>query len=627
MNLMQSVLSVPAQFSLIIDANLTDSTSGAIILSGVYEFFVPVDGGIRVGCIEGKDCTLQLTVDWKLPPFAEETTLAKRSYYSDLTKKQLFSQRSSVTKDKEADRWSLQKEFSLAFGYFLEGRFLLDGEASVSISTGTKADDSDYLCTSILNIWPEIRSHPFTRGPKTTALGVRDTIVCGPLAGIMERCVVGGPGFLKFKLSRTYIAEGLFMMIKRGMSTWAPNKLPMKKAIIDFLPRNIAKEMHMDHLQSTIIGETLARVLRYSRVRVRRRFRYGDYLDIKSKMMMTEFLIDRFPNGKVNDQAIGELEVLYEESKKRFVEDAEFRERTQPVQEWDKRHKIAWKNICSISRERYRKVYQRLGVRMEEEGERLHDFYISEALDLLRQKGFITNSKGDEAIVIEGRKLPLVDFAALWHALEIEKADRIVHVADVGKRDKIVTCITVVGLTVTNHCHDPLSHVEFGLLQAEDVKGLGLLQLLDEAKLRCKAILGVKDKEREHTAEALGYGAVKYEVLKNNRLTNYTFSFNDMLKKTGKSFKSLTLKDDRERQLGLHVLRFTEVLGEVCRVLAPHIMCDYLFVLCNKFNRLYSDSWQKVQSGEDSKILLCEATRVSHSSNVAIKNEMLVILL
>ncbi|GJZ25951.1 arginine--tRNA ligase, chloroplastic/mitochondrial-like protein isoform X2, partial [Tanacetum coccineum] len=226
------------------------------------------------------------------------------------------------------------------------------------------------------------------------------------------------------------------------------------------------------------------------------------------------------------------------------------------LREWDKRHKIAWENICSISRERYRKVYQRLGVRMKEEGERLHDFYISEALDLLREKGYNTEVEGDEVIVIEGRKLRLVDFAALWHSLEIGKADRIVHVADVGQRDKIEMCITVVGLTVTNHCHDPLSHVEFGLLQAEDVKGLGLLQLLDEAKLHCKAILGVKDKEREHTAEALGYGAVKYEVLKNNRLTNHTFSFNDMLKKTG---KSLTLKDDRERELGLHVLRFTEV--------------------------------------------------------------------
>ncbi|GKD69745.1 hypothetical protein Tco_1323835, partial [Tanacetum coccineum] len=93
-NLMRSVLSVPAQFSLIIDENLTESTSRAIILSGVYEFLVPTDGSISVGCIKGNDCSLKLKVDWKLPSFFEETTLAKRSYYSDLTKKQVFSERS-----------------------------------------------------------------------------------------------------------------------------------------------------------------------------------------------------------------------------------------------------------------------------------------------------------------------------------------------------------------------------------------------------------------------------------------------------------------------------------------------------------------------------------------------------
>ncbi|GKC95085.1 arginine--tRNA ligase, cytoplasmic-like protein isoform X1, partial [Tanacetum coccineum] len=87
------------------------------------------------------------------------------------------------------------------------------------------------------------------------------------------------------------------------------------------------------------------------------------------------------------------------------------------------------------------------------------------------------------------------------------------------------------GWTVTNHCHDPLSHV--GFVQVEGIEGFGLIQLLDEAKNHCKAFLVGKGKELEHTAEAFGYGAVKYEVLKNNRLTDYTFSFDDMLKEMG----------------------------------------------------------------------------------------------
>ncbi|GKE04262.1 anticodon-binding aminoacyl-tRNA synthetase, class 1a, partial [Tanacetum coccineum] len=175
-----------------------------------------------------------------------------------------------------------------------------------------------------------------------------------------------------------------------------------------------------------------------------------------------------------------------------------------------------------------------------------HDFYISKTKGLLRKQGLTIESKGDEVIFFEGRKLPLVDLAALWHALQKEKADRVVHVADVGQRDKIEICITAAksaGLIVTNNADDPLSHVGFGLVQGKDFEGfrtssnvVDLVNLLDEAKSRCKAVLVEQD-------------------LKNNRLTNYTFSFNDMLNEK----KPYLLKEDGgERELGLHLLRFTE---------------------------------------------------------------------
>ncbi|GKE60208.1 hypothetical protein Tco_1510575, partial [Tanacetum coccineum] len=132
---------------------------------------------VLVGCIKGNDCSLELTVDWKLPPFSEETTLAKRSYYSDLTEKQVFPQSSSVTKDEEDGRWSLQKEISLAFGRPVNGSFRsFPRKVSVSISTGTEADDCDYVCTSVLNIWPEIRSRSGIDGPKRAGLAIKDAI-------------------------------------------------------------------------------------------------------------------------------------------------------------------------------------------------------------------------------------------------------------------------------------------------------------------------------------------------------------------------------------------------------------------------------------------------------------------
>ncbi|GJZ90315.1 anticodon-binding aminoacyl-tRNA synthetase, class 1a [Tanacetum coccineum] len=193
----------------------------------------------------------------------------------------------SKTRYLELDRLDGVFENSLEFGRPVNGSGSFRSfprKVSVSISTGTEADDCDYLCTSVLNIWLEIRSRSGIDGPKRAELAIKDAIDDLSQAGMLERCVVGGPGFLKFKLSKTWIAESIFMMLERGILTWAP-KLPIETAIIHILPRNIAKKMHMGHLQSTIIGDALDNVLEYSGVRVRRRFYYGDYLDIEVRVV------------------------------------------------------------------------------------------------------------------------------------------------------------------------------------------------------------------------------------------------------------------------------------------------------------------------------------------------------
>nr|GFA41902.1 arginine--tRNA ligase, chloroplastic/mitochondrial-like isoform X2 [Tanacetum cinerariifolium] len=279
----------------------------------------------------------------------------------------------------------------------------------------------------------------------------------------------------------------------------------------------------MGHLRSAVIGETLARMLKYSRVDVLRRFHDGNHLDSKLKMMMTEFLIERFPNGEVNDLAIAELEVLYKESKKRFDEDAEFRKRAQ--QGWDERHNIAWLQICKLNRERYEKVYQRMGVHVKEEGKSIYDFNIRTE-DVWREMRLIMESEGDEVILMDGRKLPLVDLVALWHALKIVKADWILCVTDAGQQDNIEMCITAAkraGWIEGDQLHCPLSTVGIGPVQGDDLERFQTLgtkvvnvgNLLDDAKSRCKAVLvgqGKADEwtaeELDHTAEALGYGAV-----------------------------------------------------------------------------------------------------------------------
>ncbi|PWA97106.1 Aminoacyl-tRNA synthetase, class 1a, anticodon-binding [Artemisia annua] len=595
----------------------------------------------------------------KVPQESETTTSAAKDPEEEISKKyrrQLIeSQTTSASrvpdKKKIKVRWSLQEEIAKLFNPALEYALVRWEGVSCSISP-CPIEDGDYLCTSIMETWPEFRKAGSFRGPTDAGLSFRYNIMLLDTTGMIERCVVSGPGFLMFKLSMKWIAESIHKMIKGGIGTFAL-KRSVERAILYFLSGHIAEKMHTGHLRSTVIGETLARILEYSGVEVIRRFHQEDDLELK---MMTEFLIERFPNAFVNDLSPLELEVLYMKSKEMFDEDAEFRERAQQLQSQgcDERHRIAWAQISKISRERNQNIYERLGIHVKEEVSCFDPFdsnniktpYIPRKIE----------SERDEAI----RRKFSVDLAALWHALNVVKADWILHVTDVRQRDRFEMFISAaerLGWIVNDGCPYPLSHVGFGVVQADDYERLRtlsttvvyLVNLLDEAKIRSKAVLvgqGKADEwtaeELEHTAEALGHGAVKYEVLKNNRLTECRINFDEMLnekgntvvylhythaqvcsittnhsraikrlkKSKGVDVEELTLKNYEERELGLHLLRFTEVLGEVCTVLMPHILCEYLYDLCKKFDSFYTCVCQVVGYGvvENRKLLLCEAT-------------------
>ncbi|GJW44610.1 anticodon-binding aminoacyl-tRNA synthetase, class 1a [Tanacetum coccineum] len=466
LHLMRSALAVPANSSLIIKANLFDNTSENEILSGTCEITVGLDGKPTVGSIVSKDYSLSVLVNWKLP--SEELkipsspicppALASNSIVSRLTKRIKFGAHStssmaghstfSMTDPDERNRWSLQEELENVFN------------ASVVWAPFCGSGD----------VWGVLGAAPLGVGPSS-----RSWNWC--YNDMMESCVVCGPGFVKFKLSRKWIAEGIHRILTAGIDTWAP-KLTVKKTVIYCLSQNGGEEMHMGHLRSTIIGETLARVLHHCGVVViLKRIIDKDlpnlnYLDIKLKMMM-EFLIER------KGQAIGELEVLYNESKKMFDEDAGFRDR------------------ANVSQDK--------------------SSYTTTMRDTIE---LMMVTEGDKAVT-KGPNSPLVDLRALRHALIEEKAAR---------RAKLI-------LEDPSKC--PLSHVGFGLVQGDDFKhpkAVDFVYMLDKAKSHCKGLLartGMPDAwttiEIEHAAEALGIDALKYADLKNNRLTNYTFSFDQML--------------------------------------------------------------------------------------------------
>ncbi|XP_020268077.1 arginine--tRNA ligase, cytoplasmic-like isoform X1 [Asparagus officinalis] len=543
-------------------------------------------------------------------------------------------------------------------------------EPMVAISTQKFAD---YQCNNAMSLFSKIKGKSTDyRNPNSVGQAIARNL---PPSDIIESTSVAGPGFVNVVLSSTWVAQYIQSMLLNGIETWAP-LLSVKRAVVDFSSPNIAKEMHVGHLRSTIIGDTLARMLEFSKVDVLRRNHVGDWGTQFG--MLIEYLFEMFPNWEdVGEQAIGDLQEFYKASKKRFDDDPSFKERAQlavvQLQGGDMKYRNAWKKICEISRKEFDLVYKRLGVYLEEKGESFYNPYIPGVLEELTQKGLVEESEGARVIFIEGQSIPLIvvkkdggfnyastDLAALWYRLNEEKAEWIIYVTDAGQQlhfSMLFSAARKAGwLPENSNLYPKANHVGFGLVLGSDGKRfrtrssevVRLAELLDEAKDRSKAELRTRledsgkvaewtDEELEETAEAVGYGAVKYADLKNNRSTNYTFSFEQMLndkgntavyllyaharicsiiRKSGKDIKELmkngtvVLAHPDERILGLHLIHFAEMVEEACINLLPNVICEYLYNLSEIFTRFYTNCKVVGSAEETSRLLLCEATAV-----------------
>lgn len=540
----------------------------------------------------------------------------------------------------------------------------------VAISTQKFAD---YQCNNAMALFSKIKGKSAEYGrPDSVGQAIVRNL---PPSDMIASTSVAGPGFVNIVLSDKWVAQYIQQMLLNGIDSWAP-LLPLKRAVVDFSSPNIAKEMHVGHLRSTIIGDTLARMLEFSRVDVLRRNHVGDWGTQFG--MLIEYLFEMFPDWEeAAEQAIGDLQEFYKASKKRFDEDPSFKERAQlavvQLQSGETKYRNAWQKICEISRKEFDTVYRRLGVRLEEKGESFYNPYIPGVLEELTKKGLVEDSEGARVIFIKGQQIPLIvvkkdggfnyastDLAALWYRLNIEKAEWIIYVTDSGQQQHfsmVFSAAKLAGwLPQASDSYPKTSHVGFGLVLGSDGKRfrtrssevVRLAELLDEAKDRSKAELRGRleengklpdwtEKELEETAEAVGYGAVKYADLKNNRSTNYTFSFEQMLndkgntavyllyaharicsiiRKSGKDIEelkksgSMVLDHADERILGLHLIQFAEMVEEACTNLLPNVICEYLYNLSELFTRFYTNCKVVGSAEETSRLLLCEATAI-----------------
>ncbi|WP_414562106.1 MULTISPECIES: arginine--tRNA ligase [unclassified Anabaena] len=388
------------------------------------------------------------------------------------------------------------------------------------------------------------------------------------VSDICEQPEIAGPGFINLKLQTAYL-EAQLNAIQADARLGVPAAKTPKREIVDFSSPNIAKEMHVGHLRSTIIGDSIARILEFQGHDVLRLNHVGDW-GTQFGMLIT-YLREVYPEALTTANAldIGDLVSFYRKAKQRFDEDEVFQEtaRQEVVRlqagATDTLH--AWKLLCEQSRREFQVIYDLLNVQVTERGESFYNPLLPTVVEDLQSSGLLEENQGAQVVFLEGftnregEPLPLIvqksdggynyattDLAALRYRIQQDEAKRIIYVTDAGQGNHFAQFFQVAGKAGWIPDDVELVHVPFGLVLGEDGKKfktrsgdtVRLRDLLDEAVIRARADLAARLEEEERTeteefinevSQVVGISAVKYADLSQNRTSNYIFSYDKML--------------------------------------------------------------------------------------------------
>ena len=405
--------------------------------------------------------------------------------------------------------------------------------------------------------------------PRQVAQAIVDQFESGDM---FETPQLAGPGFINLRFKASYLSAQLQLRQNDDRLGIALTENP-QKIIVDFSSPNIAKEMHVGHLRSTIIGDCIARILEFQGHEVLRLNHVGDW-GTQFGMLIT-YLREVAPAALTTADAIdlGDLVAFYKKAKARFDEDPEFqvtaRNEVVNLQSGSPETLRAWNLLCEQSRKEFQIIYDVLNIQINERGESFYNPYLSAVVADLKVAGLLVEDHGAQCIFVdgftnrEGQPLPLIvqksdggfnyattDLAALRYRITEDKAQRIIYVTDSGQSDHFAQVFQVAQKANWIPETVEITHVPFGLVQGEDGKKLKtrsgdtvrLRDLLDESVDRFGAILDARIAEEDRTelpefktnvATVAGLSAVKYADLSQNRTSNYVFSYDKMLADRG----------------------------------------------------------------------------------------------
>lgn len=440
------------------------------------------------------------------------------------------------------------------------------------------------------------------------------------VADICETPQIGGPGFINLTLKTAYLENQLMAIQADERLGVAPAKTPQRQ-VVDFSSPNIAKEMHVGHLRSTIIGDSIARILEFRNHDVLRLNHVGDWGTQFG--MLIAYLREVYPDALTTANALdlGDLVSFYKQAKKRFDEDEAFQETARKevvkLQAGAEDSRRAWQLLCEQSRREFQVIYDLLDIKLIERGESFYNPFLPAVVEDLEKAGLLVEDQGAKCVFLEGftnkegQPLPLIvqksdggynyattDLAALRYRIQQDGAKRLIYVTDMGQSTHFAQVFEVAKRAGWIPDDVEVVHVPFGLVLGEDGKKLKtrsgetvrLRDLLDEAIARARADLEARIKEEgrieteefiNSVAKTIGLSAVKYADLSQNRNSNYIFSYDKMLDLKGNTAPYLLYAYVRVRGIGRKGnIDFEKIAGkakiilqeESEKVLAKHLL-------------------------------------------------------
>ncbi len=469
-----------------------------------------------------------------------------------------------------------------------------------------------------------------------------------PASELVIKTEIAGPGFINFFINPHYIEKQIDSAFANERLNVQVTDAP-QTVVIDYSSPNLAKEMHVGHLRSTIIGDSVTRTLEFQGHNVVRQNHVGDWGTQFG--MLLAYMEELRAKGEEINKNLANLEVFYRAAKGRFDESEVFANRARDLvvalQSGDSECLALWKEFKEISIAHCQEAYDRLGVSLsldDVRGESAYDKDLAVVVSDLDAKGLLQESQGAKCVFLdnfknkEGEPLPVIikkkdggflyatsDLAAIRYRQSVLNADRVLYFVDARQGLHFQQVFEVARLAEFVKAGTTLEHMPFGTVMGEDGKPFKtragstpkLADLLTEAEQRAYQLVKEKNQdmaedELRHIASIVGISSVKYADLSKNRTSDYTFSFDSMLSfegntapyllyaytrvasifnKAGIEINSITadvsFSEEKEIDLANTLMQFNEIIDQVGKQGMPHFLCAYLFELAGLFSSFY----------------------------------------